>query len=71
MRPQDIEIGEYYRHRDNQRYGYAKAVKVLKAKQHPNTHTYAVVECEWMLYKDDSLIMTKYFRPCDLERCKS
>jgi len=66
MRPQDIKIGEYYRHRTSTNYAYAKAVRVLKAKEAENTNSYAVVKCEWSVDKDDKFWLIKYFRPCDL-----
>jgi hypothetical protein len=66
MRPQDIVIGQSYRLIDSPRYGYAKAVRVLKGKQNPNTKTYSVVECEHTVYKDDVFGFKRYFRPCDL-----
>jgi hypothetical protein len=69
MRPQDIKIGEHYRFKTDPHYGFAKAIKVLKAKQDENTNTYAVVKCEHTVNKGDKFGFTRYFRPCDLVKC--
>jgi hypothetical protein len=67
VRPQDIKIGEYYRHRNTPDYCYAKALKILKPGQGINNLKYIVVKCEWTVYKDDTGYgFIKYFRPCDL-----
>lgn len=79
MRTQDIKIGKYYRHRTSPTYGYAKAVKVLKPIKSKYKRKYAydrsekeknitctVVKCDWVLNKNDSIGLIKYFRPCDL-----
>jgi hypothetical protein len=68
MRPQDIKIGEYYRHIVDSNYGWAKALEILKPKQRENYNTYTVVRCEWTIHKGDSFGYIKYFRPCDLVR---
>ena len=70
MRPQDIVIGEYYRHEDTPDYAYAKVVKVLRPKQYPNTHTYSIVECEWVVSKGDIPFFVKYFKASDLMKEK-
>jgi len=66
MRPQDIVLNNHYRFRDNPDYSYAKALKVLKPKEAPNTHTYSIVKCEHSINKDDTMGFIRYFRPCDL-----
>jgi hypothetical protein len=66
MRPQDIKIGEYYRHRDHPTYAYAKAVEILKPGQGENDKKYIIVKCEWTVYKNSSFGFIKYFRPYDL-----
>jgi len=67
MRPQDIEIGEYYRHKDSPtHYYYAQAIEILKPKQKENIHTYTIVKCKWMQKKNDQFCLIKYFRPCNL-----
>ena len=68
MRPQDIKLGETYRHRSTPNYCYAKVVQILKAREAPNTHTYVIVKCEWTIEKTGDFGLIKYFRPCDLER---
>lgn len=83
MRPQDIKVGEYYRHRTSPNYAYAKAIKVLKPIKSKYQRKYAydrtekeknisctVVKCEWTIYKKDSTGLIKYFRPCDLIKDK-
>jgi hypothetical protein len=66
MRPQDIKIGEYYRHHDHPDYAYAKAVEILKPGQGVNDKKYIIVKCEWTVYKNDNCGFIKYFRPYDL-----
>ena len=66
MRPQDIKVGETYRHRTSPHYAYAKVIAILKPKQGVNTKAYTIVECEWTVGRDDPVGMIKYFRPCDL-----
>jgi hypothetical protein len=77
MRTQDIVIGETYRHRDHPNYCYAKALKIIrpmaKYKQKYADLTddeklikTVCVKCEWIISKNDSLGLIKYFKPCDL-----
>ncbi len=66
MRAQDIVIGETYRFKAHRSIGYAKALKVLKAKEGENTNTYIVVKCEHTYRKDDNMGFIRYFRPIDL-----
>lgn len=78
MRTQDIVIGETYRHRDHPNYAYAKAVKIIRplpefkkktafglTEEEKNVKC-VCVKCEWVISKNDSLGLIKYFRPCDL-----
>lgn len=71
MRPQDIVIGEWYRFHDHPNYSWFKAIRVLKAKEHPNPHTYAVVEGHHSVDKDETWCLVKHYRPCDLVRSKT
>lgn len=66
MRAKDIVIGESYRHKDNPKYCWAKAVKVLRPKEGNNTTTRIVVKCEWSQDKNDTFGLIKYFSPSDL-----
>jgi hypothetical protein len=66
MRPQDIKLGEFYRHVDSPNRFYAKALEILKGRQKENTNTYAVVKCEWTNSKNYGIGFIRYFRPCDL-----
>ena len=68
MRPQDIKVGESYNHHTSPKDYFAKVVRILKPGQYPNKQTYTIVECEWTHFKDDSFAITKFFRPCDLEK---
>ena len=68
MRPQDLEIGKTYRLRSSPNYGYVKVLRILNGKELPNTHTYKVAECEHTVGKNDSIGITRYFRPVDLEK---
>jgi len=78
MRIQDIVIGETYRHRDHPNYAYAKAVKIIhpmaKFKQksaydlteEEKKVKSVCVKCKYVVCKNDSFGLIKYFRPCDL-----
>lgn len=67
MRPQNIRIGESYRHGTSPRYAYAKAVKIIWPKTgYENPHSYTIVKCEWTVGKDEPIGLIKYFRPYDL-----
>lgn len=78
MRTQDVIIGETYRHREHQRIGYAKAIRIIKPMaKYKQKYAYDLseeeksikvvcVKCEWTISKNDSFGMIKYFRPCDL-----
>lgn len=66
MRAKDIVIDETYRHKDHQKYCWAKAIKVLRPKEGENTTTKIVVKCEWSQNKDAKFGMIKYFSPADL-----
>ena len=66
MRPQDIKIGETYRHTGSPDYGYAKVVTILKPYQSPNVLGRVIVECKWAVSKNDDFGLIKYLRPCDL-----
>ena len=81
MRTQDIKIGEYYRHREHPNYAYAKALKIIrpmaKYKQKNSGYTEdemtvncVAVKCEYVVNKSDTIGLIKYFRPCDLIKCK-
>jgi hypothetical protein len=69
MRPQDIKIGEYYRHRQLPPNGRAKALEILKPGMLKNIRA-VFVKCEWSVNKDDNLRFIKYFRPRDLVKEK-
>jgi hypothetical protein len=66
MRPQDIKIGEYYRHKSTPNYGWAKTIKVLKPHEGKNILNHIIVECEWTVSKGDLFGLIKYFKPSDL-----
>lgn len=68
MRPQDIVIGEYYRHKDHPNYAYAKPIAQLKPHSGLNTHGYTIFKCEWSTEKDPAFGLIKYFRATDLIR---
>lgn len=68
MRVQDLVIGKYYRFREHPTYGYAKCIKILRAKEAENTKPYAVVKCEHTISKNDNFGFIRYFKPCDLVR---
>jgi hypothetical protein len=66
MRAKDIVIGKSYRHKDHPRYGWAKAIKVLRPKEGENTTTRIIVKCEWSQDNDDRFALINYFSPSNL-----
>lgn len=66
MRSQDIKIDEFYRLRSKPDYSFIQAKKILKPKEHPNTHNYIIVECNHTVYKNDGHGFKRYFRPIDM-----
>ena len=66
MRACDIEINKSYRHISTPKYGWAKAVKVLKPKEDENPHNRIIVKCEWSVGKNDNFSLIKYYKPKDL-----
>lgn len=68
MRAKDIIIGEYYRHKDNASYCFAKPIKILKPKEDENIHNRIIVKCEWSIGKNECMGLIKYFKPSDLIR---
>ena len=68
MRVKDFVVGESYRFKDHPHYGYAKCVKILRAKEGENIHPYAVIKCAHIISKNDNMGFVRYFRPRDLIR---
>jgi hypothetical protein len=66
MRAKDIVIDKSYRHKDHPRYGWAKALKVLRPKEGENTTTQVIVKCKWSQDKDAMFSLIKYFSPSSL-----
>lgn len=66
MRIKDIVIGKYYRHKKHPNYCYARVLKILKPHELENTNSYTVVKCEWIVSKQSTFGILKYFRPEDL-----
>jgi len=61
-----LKIGHYYRHRDTPTYAWAKALEIIPPKTGVNTHGYLIVKCEWVLDKNSSFGLIKYFKLSDL-----
>lgn len=68
MRVQDFKVGDYYRFRAHPKYGYAKCLKILRAKEGENPYRYAIIKCEQTVWKNDTFGFIRYFRPTDLIR---
>lgn len=66
MRAKDLVIGEFYRHKNNPTYCWAKVIKVLPPKTGENTLNKIVVKCEWSTDKGSVIGLVKYFSPADL-----
>ena len=77
MRSQDIVIGRYYRLKTQPNYCYARAIEILKPKpayrcknETEKQVKHTVVKCEWMVGKNDTVYLIKYFKPADLQEEK-
>lgn len=70
MRPQDIKLGESYRHKDHPNYCWIKVVDILKPKERENPHNRIILKCEYSQARDDKFALIKYFRPNDLIKPK-
>lgn len=68
MRPQDMIVGESYRHKASPSYSWAKVRKMLKPKEYPNTNSFIIAECRWTTEKDGEFGLIKHFKPSDLIR---
>lgn len=68
MRPQDIKIGESYRHKETPWLAWAKALEILKPKQGINTKTYTIIKCHYSVDKGGDFGLIKYFKASDLVR---
>jgi len=73
MRPQDIVIGEVYRHKDHieSDHIYARVLEKVMPKVYPNVHTYIIFKCHWYMgsiknHDNDDFMIIKYFRATDL-----
>jgi len=66
MNSKNIVIGDYYRHRGNEK-AWAKVLAILPPRKGLNTHTYWIAKCEWTINKDDLIGLIKYFRLSDLQ----
>lgn len=71
MKTKDIIIGTFYRNKNSRDsfgnfYSYAKVLKILKPKQEENTTRKMLVKCEWVINKNDSFGLIKYFKISDL-----
>lgn len=62
----NVIIGEYYRHKNNPDYAWAKVIEVLEPNQYPNTNKYKVAKCQWTVSKSDKVGMIKYFKLSEL-----
>lgn len=56
-----IKIGEFYRLRSSPNYGWAKAVRVLKPGEGPNTSSRIAVECQHTVGKSDEMGFIRLF----------
>ena len=66
MNVKDIIIDNYYRHKEHTNYAYIKPLKILKPHQEENTNSYTVVKCEYVINKNDSFGLIKYFKPINI-----
>ncbi len=65
MKIVNIKIGEFYRVKYNS-YAWARAVRIIPPMTPPNNTRATIVECEWVVNKDDEFGLIKYFKASDL-----
>ena len=65
MNSKNVVIGNYYRHKDNDR-AWARVVSILPPHKGLNTHGYWIAKCEWSMEKGAYIGLIKYFRLSDL-----
>lgn len=72
MRPQDIEIGKYYRLKNTgdeytKYYGWVKVLEVYKRGDYRSPDKIkSLVKVQHTVFKDDTTGFIRYFRPMDL-----
>ena len=66
MRPQDIVLETYYRHRQHPTYTWIKPLEILRPENKNNPHTYTIIKCELTIGKCDDFGKIIYLRPSDL-----
>ena len=66
MSPSKVEIGKYYRLKQNPDYGYAVPTKVLAPRQDENPNNFTVVKCDYFTNKTNKYGIIKYFKLKDL-----
>ena len=66
MRAKDLVVGEFYRHKDNPTYCWAKVINILAPNTVENNLSKIIVKCEWSTDKDSVVGLIKYFKPSDL-----
>ena len=57
----ELEIGKYYRHKHNPKYGWAKILEIGYFGK-----TYKIAKCEWSIGKNEPFGFIKHIRLSDL-----
>jgi len=66
MKINSIVMGNYYRHKNTPKYGWAKVLMVLLPHKGLNIHNYPIARCEWTVSKGELFWLIKYFKLADL-----
>ena len=66
MNSKNAIIGDYYRHRNTPKYGWAKILSILQPHKGLNTHGYLIAKCGWSVDKNATFGFIKYFKLSDL-----
>lgn len=66
MKPSQIVIGEYYRHKDTPNYAWAKVIEILPPRKGINTTSSTIAKCEWTVDKNDKFGLIKHFKVSSL-----
>lgn len=69
MRVKDIKIGEFYRVKGNE-YCWAQPIEILPPKTGINLMNVTLIKCNWVINKDDTVGLVKYFRVSSLIKSK-
>lgn len=67
MRIQDIKVGEWYKIKNTNGYGWVQVLEIYKKGQYNSPDkSKSLIKCHHVVNKNDSVGFVRYFRPMDL-----